>query len=61
MHLFKNFNLSWWQVGVFKLTILAFGVAIGAYWSGFFLPYLMPLIIVFLAGGVYLFFVWWKE
>lgn len=61
MRLFKNISLSWWQVSIFKLTVLAFGVAAGAYWSDLFLPFLTPLIAIFIAGTVYLLFVWWKE
>jgi hypothetical protein len=50
MKIFKKYTYSWWQIGIFKLSLLCFGVTIGAYWQYVFLPYL-PII---LGGGVVL-------
>ena len=30
MNLFKTFTLTWWQAGIFKVGLLALGIAVGA-------------------------------
>jgi hypothetical protein len=61
MNITKTLTLKWWQVSIFKITCAAFGIMIGAYWSDWFLPYLLPLLLVTLAGGCYITIVWWRE
>ena len=46
MNIFKTFALKWWQAGVFKLGMLALGIAIGTYWREVFGAYLLILITV---------------
>jgi len=61
LNLFKTFTLKWWQAGLFKLGMLALGIAIGSYWHGFFdgwLPVLIALAAVCLACVTT---VWWKQ
>jgi len=45
----------------FKLSLLAIGLAAGAYWSKFFLQYLTLLIVIGVVAGVYMLVVWWKQ
>jgi len=54
MNIFKNYTFSWWQVGIFKLSVLAFGVSIGAYWSSFFSQYITLLIVIAVVSGLYI-------
>ena len=54
MTLFKDRRYTWWQIGVFKLALLALGVAIGAYWADLFLPYLTALVTVGVASSLYI-------
>jgi hypothetical protein len=36
---FKSYIFTWWQIGIFKLALLAIGIAIGSYWHIFFRAY----------------------
>jgi hypothetical protein len=46
---------------LFKLAMLAAGVAIGTYWSDFFHDYLPVLILVAVLAASYVTYVWWKQ
>jgi putative Mn2+ efflux pump MntP len=61
MKIFKNYTYSWWQIGIFKLTLLCFGVAIGAYWNEVFSQYLTILLVVGLVLAIYIGFVSLKD
>jgi len=54
MNIFKNYTFSWWQVGIFKLSVLAFGVSIGAYWNSFFSQHLTLWIVIAVVSGLYI-------
>jgi len=45
MNIFKTFTFKWWQAGIFKLGMLALGIAIGTYWRDVFGAYLLILIL----------------
>jgi hypothetical protein len=57
----KSYTFSWWQMGVFKLALLAAGVAIGAYWHGFFGANLTVLIVIAVIAGGYISYVSLKQ
>lgn len=40
-------------MGIFKLSLLSFGIAIGAYWQQAFLPYIALLLTVGIILGIY--------
>ena len=61
MNIFKPKTLTIWQVGCIKLTMLAFGLAIGATWSSVFVPYTWCLIILGVILAIYLLFVWFQD
>ena len=61
MNIFKSFTMKWWQVVIFKVSIVALGVVIGAYWNQIFSPFIIPLIITALVCGVYVCYIWWKQ
>ncbi len=61
MHLFKAYTYTWWQIGIFKLGLLAVGAAIGAYWHGFFRSNLTALIIVAVIASAYVAFISLKQ
>ena len=61
MKLFKAYTFSWWQMGVFKLALLAIGAAIGAYWHEFFGANLTALIIIAAIATVYTMYVALKQ
>jgi len=55
MRIFKTytFTCKWWQMSIFKLALLTFGVAIGAYWHDFFGANLTALIVIAIIAGAY--------
>ena len=61
MNLFETFTLKWWQAGLFKLGMLALGIAIGSYWHGFFDGWLLVLILVAIISLACVTTVWWKQ
>ena len=61
MNPFKTFTLKWWQTSLFKLGMLALGIAIGAYWHYFFGGYLLILLIVAAVSLASVTYVWWKQ
>jgi uncharacterized membrane protein len=62
MNIFKTFTLKWWQASLFKLGMLALGIAIGAYWHDLFGGGFLPaLIIVAAASLAYVTYAWWKQ
>jgi len=61
MNIFSNSTFTWWQIGLFKLSVLTFGIAIGAYWQDVFLPYLTPLLVVAVVSGLYVAYVYFKQ
>jgi hypothetical protein len=61
MNIFKTFTLKWWQAGLFKLGMLALGIAVGTYWRDLFGAYLPILMIVAVVSLAYITSVWWKQ
>lgn len=51
---FKNF--TFWDIGVFKLALIAFGMILGAYFAMFVMEYMLYFWIVFIAAYIYLVF-----
>lgn len=56
--LFRARTVSWWQIGLIKLSVLCLGIAMGAYWQSFFAAYLGWLVAIGLLLGVYMAAVW---
>ncbi len=54
MKLFEPFVLQWWQVGIFKVGLIAFGVAAGAYCSTFFADYIGALLAIAVVSFAYM-------
>lgn len=61
MKIFKSYTFAWWQMGVFKLALLAIGIAIGATWSQAFLPYTIALVVIGVVLGMYLVVISFKK
>ena len=61
MNIFSNSTFTWWQIGLFKLSVLTFGIAIGAYWQDVFLPYFTTLLVVAVVSGLYVAYVYFKQ
>ena len=61
MKLFKSYTFTWWQIGIFKLALLAIGAAIGAYWHEFFGANAASLIVIAVIAGIYIMYVSFKQ
>ena len=63
MKLLKSytFTCKWWQMSIFKLALLAIGLAIGAYWHDFFGANLTALIIIAVIAGAYTMYVFLNQ
>jgi len=59
--IFKSYTFTWWQIGIFKLALLAFGAAIGAYWHDFFGANLVALIIIAVIASICIVFTILKQ
>ncbi|MDP3957894.1 MAG: hypothetical protein Q8Q36_00315 [bacterium] len=58
---FRSGSYAWWQFGLFKLSLLSFGIAIGAYWQEVFLPYVAWFVVAGAVFGLYVAYVWIKQ
>lgn len=61
MNLFKSYTFTWWQIGILKWALLAFGAAIGAYWHDFFGANLTTLIITAIIASAYIMYASLKQ
>jgi len=57
MSLFKSYTFKWWQLGIFKVALLALGSAAGAHWSAFFGAHLTTLMVIAIAASSYVLYV----
>lgn len=57
MSLFQSYTFKWWQLGIFKLALLAVGSAAGAHWSAFFSAHLTALMVTAIAASSYVIYV----
>ncbi len=46
MKLFGSYTYTWWQMGVFKLALLAIGMIGGAYFAGFVTSWLWVFVVI---------------
>jgi len=61
LNFFKSFTLTWWQGGLFKLSMVALGLALGVTWPGLFATWLPMLWVVFALAAGYITWVWLRQ
>ncbi len=61
MNLFKSFTMTWWQVGFFKLGMLALGIIIGVYFHQVLANYYAALIVIAVLSLGYVTYVWFRQ
>ena len=61
MKIFKSYTYTWWQIGIFKLALLAIGVLIGAYWHDFFRANQVILAAIAVIASAYIMYVSLKD
>lgn len=60
-NLFGPWTIRWWETSILKVTLIAFGVAVGSYWPGIFREYVTLLVIVFAIGAIYTIWTWYRQ
>jgi uncharacterized membrane protein len=61
MKLFKTVSMSTWEIGMVKIAVLCMGIAIGAFWSSIFTPYITVLIVTGVLVGLYAGYRWVRK
>jgi hypothetical protein len=61
MRIRNSFTLKWWETGLFKFSLIALGVVLGATWPEIFHAWRPVLLVVFAVPAAYLSWVWWKQ
>lgn len=57
----KDMKLNWWQVSLFKLSMVSLGILLGVWYWDFFAGYTTLLVILFLVPGLYITYVWLQQ
>jgi hypothetical protein len=53
MKLFGSYTYTWWQMGVFKVSLLAIGMILGAFLASVVLAWLWMFVVVAVISTVY--------
>jgi hypothetical protein len=61
MNPFKSFQLTWWQAGLLKLSMLCLGLVVGSTWPGVFAGWREVLLVLFVVPAFYVTYVWLKQ
>lgn len=61
MKLFRSYTFTFFQVAIFKLSLLLLGIAIGANWPYIFAPYTAILVVAGFLAGIYIMFVSFRD
>ena len=61
MKFFKPITLKFWQVGIFKLSMVSIGIIIGVYFADFLKSWLPLFSAIFALTAVYLLSIWYKQ
>ena len=57
----KSFTFAWWQLSLFKLSMVALGLIIGSTWPEIFVGRRDLLVVVFVGPAFYVSYVWLKQ
>jgi hypothetical protein len=52
--LFGDYTYTWWQMGIFKLALLAIGLIAGAYLASFVMEWMLVLIAIAVLSSGYI-------
>lgn len=52
--IFREYTMSWWQVSLLKVSMAAFGLALGATWPGAFQGWVSWIWLIFALPAAYL-------
>jgi hypothetical protein len=52
--LFREYTFTWQEVSIFKISLVSFGISVGAIWHSFWLEYIYIMLLITLLTGVYI-------
>jgi hypothetical protein len=58
---FKSFTFAWWQLSLFKLSMVALGLIVGSTWPGVFVDWRDLLLLLFVLPAFYVTYLWFKQ
>ncbi|MES2135323.1 MAG: hypothetical protein V4449_03730 [Patescibacteria group bacterium] len=61
MNIFRPFTLKWWQMALLETSMISLGIIIGVYFPAFFMQWIVPVTILFVAPGLYVLGLWLKR
>jgi len=56
-----NLELKWWQAAIYEAAMISLGILIGARFYYYFVDWVVVFLILALAGGGYIGWLWWKQ
>jgi hypothetical protein len=57
---FRTYTVTWWQVGLVKVSLIALGILIGSAWHEFFGRWIAIVWTVFLLTAASRVYAWWR-
>ena len=60
MNIFKSGTLTWWQAGIFKISVFSLGLIVGSHFSEIFINYTILLFTIAIIAGFYIAYVWFR-
>ena len=57
MNLFKSYTYTWKQIGIFKLSLLAIGMILGAYFADFVKGNLVIFVVIAVAATTFIMYI----
>ncbi|MBZ1356359.1 MAG: hypothetical protein KY054_01110 [Candidatus Nealsonbacteria bacterium] len=57
----KTISFKEWQLSLYELSIVSFGIIIAQYWPIFFQNIILILWVLFIVPGVYIFKIVWDQ
>jgi len=58
---FKSFAFAWWQLSLFKLSMVALGLIVGSTWPEVFASWREVLLVLFVVPAFYVTYLWFKQ
>jgi hypothetical protein len=58
---FKSFTFAWWQLSLFKLSMVALGLFVGSTWPEVFAGWRDVLLVLFVVPAFYVTYLWFKQ
>lgn len=61
MNFLRDYKYTWWQIGIFKITMLTLGILIGSNWPEVFQGYWAALLAIWVVTLIYINYISFKQ